>query len=311
MSKTVAHRFGSIAAVWCALMAPCGPALAEPFIGQFELKNLEAGHGYLEFQSQNAWSFGQPNRQSAIVAGEEVFDDNAVIRQRHALEMEMGFTSFLKMRVGIEYEKERLDEPDTFADAEAYGALKLEELGAELIGVFIPRDGDGFGLGAVVEIERPLEDGEQMHLIMGPIFELASGPWIAAAIPMLVHHFGGEADEDGIRDDKWDFAYAAQLAYTFSPQWTLALEAYGTLDRLGSTGTRNEAALAFGDHDQHRLGPIVYYTYDFGRSLRPDPVHGEDGEIETSNITIGLGYLAGLNENTPDGTLKLSVEVDF
>jgi len=28
-------------------------------------------------------------------------------------------------------------------------------------------------------------------------------------------------------------------------------------------------------------------------------------------MTVGLGYLAGLNENTADGTLKLSVEVDF
>ena len=286
-------------------------AQAGPFVGQFEMKDLEAGHGYLEFQSQNAWNFGQPRRKSTIVGGEEVFDDNSVARQRHALEMEMGFTTFLKMRVGIEYEKERLDDPGTFAAADAFNPLRLEEVGAEVIGIFIPREGDGFGLGAVVEVERPLEKGEQMSVIMGPIFEFASGPWFASAIPMMVHHFGGDPDEDGIRDDKWDFAYAAQLAYTFSPSWTLSLEAYGTVDRVGSSGTRGEAALAFGDHDQHRLGPILYYTYDFGRSIRPDPRRGDDGDIESSEMTIGVGFLAGLNDNTPNRTLKLSVEVEF
>jgi hypothetical protein len=293
------------------VLAFATPALADPAIGQFELKNLESGPGYMEFQSQNAWTFGQPRRESAVVDGETIYDDNSVVRQREALEMELGFTRYLKMRIGIEFEEERIEEPRSPDEAEAYSSLKLDEIGTELIAIFIPRDGDGFGFGTVVEFERPLEREEQMSLIMGPIFEYAAGPWLLAAIPMAVYDFGGEPEEDGTRDDKWDFAYAAQLAYEFSETWTLAIEAYGTVERLGNTGTRGEAARAFGDHDQHRIGPILYYSYDFGRSLRPDPMRNEDGEIETSELTIGVGFLAGLNDNTPDGTLKLSVEVDF
>lgn len=300
----------SLAMMGCLGAAPT-LAVADPAIGQFELKTLESAPGYLEFQSQNAWTFGQPRRQSAIVDGEQLYDDNAVIKQREALEVEMGFTRYLKMRIGIEFEEERIDDPASPAEANSFAPLRLDEIGAELISVFIPRDGDGFGLGAVVEFERPLEAGEQMSLIMGPIFEYASGPWLVAAIPMLVHDFGGDPDEDGIKDDKWDFAYAAQVAYEFSETWTLAVEAYGTVERLGSTGTRGEVALAFGDHDQHRLGPILYYTVDFGRSLRPDPRRDSNGEIENSEVSVGLGVLAGLNDNTPDATLKLSVEVDF
>jgi hypothetical protein len=288
-----------------------GSAVADPAVGQFELKTLESAPGYLEFQSQNAWSFGQPRRETAIVNGERIYDDNSIIKQREALEMEMGFTRYLKMRVGIEFEQERLDDPQTIAEANDFAPLQLDEIGAEVIAIVIPRDGDGFGLGTVVEFERPFEGDEEMSLIMGPIFEYAQGPWLLAAIPMLVHDFGGEPDEDGVTDDKWDFAYAAQLAYTFNDNWTLALEAYGTVERLGNTGTRGEATLAFGDHDQHRIGPVLYYSYDFGRSLRPDPRRDDDGSIETSELTIGLGFLAGLNEDTPDGTLKLSVEVDF
>lgn len=292
-------------------MAAVTPAEAGPAIGQFELKTLESAPGYLEFQSQNALAFGQPRRATANIAGEDIYDDNSIARQREALEMEMGFTRYLKMRIGIEFEQERLDDPDAPVMANSFGDLKLDEIGTELIVVLIPREGDGFGLGTVVEFERPLESGEQMSVIMGPIFEYAAGPWQVSAIPMLVHHFGGDPDEDGIKDEKWDFAYATQIAYEFSETWTLALEGYGTVDRLGSTGTRGEAARAFGDHDQHRLGPILYYTHDFGRSLRPDPRRDGEGEIESSEITVGLGLLAGLNSNTPDATLKLSVEVDF
>lgn len=296
--------------VTIATLAFSWPAVAGPSIGQFELKNLEAGEGYLEFQSQNAWGFGQPSRETAVDGAERIYDDNTVIAQRHALEMEMGFTEYLKMRVGIEYERERVDDPAGLAEADTFGALKLEELGAEVIGILVPREGDGFGLGGVVEVERSLERGEQMSVVMGPIFEIATGPWFAAVLPLLVHNFGGEPDEDGVKDNKWDFAYAAQFAYTLSPEWTVAIEAYGTVERIGNSGDRGEAALAFGDHDQHRLGPIVYYSYDLGRDLVVQK--GEAGEEpESSILTIGLGVLAGLNDNTPDATLKMSVEVDF
>jgi hypothetical protein len=288
-----------------------GKLKADPSVGQFELKTLESGPGYLEFQSQNAWSFGQPSREIAIVDGETVYDDNTIIRQRQALEMEMGFTRYLKMRVGIEFEQERIDDPASPEEADDFGPLQLDELGGELIAILVPREGNGFGLGAVAEIEHALDDDEQATLNLGPIVEYASGSWLFAAVPMLVHNFGGEPDEDGIKDDKWDFAYAAQLAYAYNDSWNLALEAYGTVERLGNTGTRGEAALALGDHDQHRIGPVVYYMYDFGRSLRPDPRRDEDGEIETSELTVGLGWLVGLNDDTPNGTLKLSVEVDF
>lgn len=288
-----------------------GPAQSDPSIGQFELKTLESAPGYLEFQSQNAFTFGQPRREAADAGGEIIYGDNAIMRQRQALEMELGFTRHLKMRVGIEFEQEGVDEPTTPSDANRFAPLKLDEIGAELVTVFIPRDGNGFGLGAVVEVERPLEAGEQMSLYAGPIVEYAAGPWLFAAIPMLAHNFGGEGDEDGHRDDKWDFAYAAKAAYAFSETLTLAIEGYGTVERLGTTGHRNASARLFGDHDQHRIGPILYISHDLGRSLRSNARRDASGAFETSELTLGVGLLAGLNEATPDATLKLSLEIDF
>ena len=105
---------------------------------------------------------------------------------------------------------------------------------------------------------------------------------------------------------------------TFSENWALALEGYGTIERLGKTGHPSEAALLFGDFDQHRIGPVLYYTYSFngrrgGQSVSRDSglLSDAGGEAESTQLTIGFGLLHGLNGNTPDHTFKLSIEVDF
>ncbi len=289
-----------------------GPAWAGPAVNQFELKDLESAPGYLQFQSQNAWSFGQPSRATDVAPnGERIYDDNSVVRQREALEMEMGLATWLKFRIGIEFEEERLDEPLTLRDENAFAPLKLTELGGEVVAILIPRKGDGFGLGVVAELERPLESGEQMQLNAGPIIEWASGPWSASLVPTIVTYFAGDPNEQGRRDNKQDFAYAFQAMYTATPEWAFALETYGTIDRLGDSGHATSDQQRFGEHDQHRLGPIVYFTRPLeGLPGGKDPKMAGD-ENEGSTMTVGLGFLAGLNANTPDGTVKLSVEVDF
>jgi hypothetical protein len=314
------HSPGAVTLMALAFCSACASAKAEPFIGQFELKTLESAPGRFEFQSQNAWSWSQPARQ---IDGDELngvlFDENAVIRARYALELEMGFTRRLKMRLGVEFERERFDEPETSEQANDFDDLSLTEVGAELIAVIALREGDGPGLGVVAEIEGPTDQEEPNNLIIGPIIEFQSGRWFAAAVPMAVRAFGGDAEDGDEIDNKWDFAYALQLMHTFSDAWTLALEGYGTVDRLGSTGRPSEAAQLFGDFDQHRLGPILYYTHDFGgskRIARPTSLAAslsgaEEKQKEGTALTIGFGLLAGLNENTPEHTLKLSIEVEF
>lgn len=286
------------------------PAMAEPAMPQFELKTLECAPGPIEFQSQNAYSWGQPARRiGSDGSGAFEADENAVVRQRHALELEFGFTNRLKMRVGVEFEKERLDEPAALEQVNDFDDLKLTEVGAELVAVLIPREGDGAGLGMVAELERPLDEDESSALTLGPIFEWQSGPWFAAAVPAVVYAFGGGNPEGEPIDEKWDLAYATQLMYTFSPVWSVAIKGYGTVERIGDTGQPSESARFFGDFDQHRLGPIVYFNWGLGGSTAPG-ARGADVEPGTT-VSIGLGLLAGLNENTPDRTLKLSIEVDF
>lgn len=280
---------------WLAWLS--SDAAAEPFIGQFEVKTLDSAAGMFELQSQNAWSWHAPRRAySSTADGELVFDDNSIFRSRYALEVEFGFSERLKMRVGIEAEQERLAAPASLAQADAFGSLEVEEFGAEMVVVFVPRTGDGVGIGAVIEIEGPFDQEEPNHLTVGAIVEYTRSAWTWVGVPMLVHSFGGDVEPGTRRDEKIDFAYATQLIRSLSDDWSIAVEAYGTVERIGDTGTPSLAQTRFGDSNQHRLGLVAYYE----RTL-----------FERSEITLGLGLLEGLNSNTPDHTLKLSIELDF
>jgi hypothetical protein len=295
---------------------------ADPAINQFEVKDLQSSPGDFEFQSQNAWVTGQPRRKIAVDPddGELLFDENTVIKQREALEVQLGITDWLRVRVGIEFEQERLDDPASFNDANAFARLIADELAFEAVVVFVKPKAEGVGLGLLVEYGIPIsgDPDDQSELYIGPIIEAHSGPWTFIGNFTLVQFIGGKAepgDDDFVRDEKLDFSYFTQTMYTFSPDWSLALEGYGTIERLGNTGTKSEAAEFFGDFNQHRWGPVAYYTFfpngrpasSTSSALDDDDAGGE----RNLSVAVGTGILFGLNENTPDYTYKLSVELEY
>jgi len=290
-------RCRAVSAIAAALMLGwSAQSVAGPSIGQFEVKNLESTPGEIEFQSQNAHMFGQPGRRVAEGDDETLYDDNSIARQRHALELEFGITPRLKSRVGIEYEKERVDDPVDPSRRNDFDGLRLSEVGAEVIFVIDPiEEDDDWGLGVVAEYERPTGGREASSLLLGTIVQARQGPWWGNVNLYLVRPLGGDRPRDG----KLDFAYASQFGAEIDDHWRVALEAYGTVDRLGNTGRRDEAAERFGDHDQHRAGPLLYYATEVG---------GDEDGVE---VLLGAGVLAGLNRNTPAVTLKWTVEVAF
>ena len=304
------------------------PVGAGPAVNQFEIKDLESAPGDVQIQSQNAWSTGQSRRRSAVAAsGEIAFDDNTVIKQREALEIQLGITDWFRVRLGVEFEQERLDQPASFAEANSFAPLKFDEVAVEGVLVFVKPKEDGVGLGLLMEYGSPFGEMEAAaEFYIGPIVEAHTGPWSFIANLMLVKFMGGKAEpgnDEFVRDEKWDFSYATQLEYEISRNWGVALEAYGTFDRLGDTGSPGENRALFGDLDQHRAGPIAYYTFfpGEGASTRrvhagaatalSDDVDGQKNEAKELAVAIGTGVLFGLNENTPDLTYKLSVEVEY
>jgi hypothetical protein len=321
-----------------ALLQPCAwaPAVAGPAVNQFETKDLEASPGDLQFQSQNAISFGQPRRGvRETTPGDFAYDDNSVTRARYALEMQMGITSWFRARLGIEFEKERLDDPGSPGQANAFADLQLTGVAVEGVFVVIPPKTHGFGLGLLTEYDAAVRGGPKQFYI-GPIVQLLSGPWSATANLLLVQHFGSTDRLNQVpADRKRDFAYAAQVQYELSPTWALAVEGYGTVDRLGNSGTPPPERALFGDFDQHRLGPVVYYRFkpDGGAPVQSPRVgktkglsskakvddddgpsagaSGSDDDDKDKTVSLGVGVLFGLTKATPDQTLKLSLEVNF
>lgn len=301
-------------------------AAAGPAVNQFEMKDLEVDPGQYQFQSQNAFMMGEPGRRYRLQPGGIVFDDNTVLRQRHALELESHMTSFFRGRVGIEYEKERIDDPVLASRANAFEDLKLTSVAVEGVLVLVPVKGDGIGLGLMTEYDHALSRKEADNWYIGPILQAQSGPWRLTANLLAVRFFS--PSEAGVRDDKWDFAYAAQLRYHYDDTWSFALEGYGTVDRLPGTGLPGDADLLFGGHNQHRAGPVIYYTHNLGSGRRgkaggvkamaeddDQPGKGKadsaDKDDDQPKAILGVGLLAGLTPATPDLTLKWSLEVEF
>ncbi len=279
-----------------------------PSLDQFEIKDLETEPGAIELESQNDFSSGNPRRRVVSDgAGGIIADENSITRQREGLEVEMGLTTFLKLRLGVEFEQGRLDDPATFNEADRMGPLEFDSYGAETIWTVIPRKGDGIGAGFLVEYDQSAQSGEASTLTIGPIVEWQSGRWSATLNPTAIQYFGGGYEGRS----KLDFGYAARLMYRTSAQLALAVESYGGVERI-SGGNTDEAERVFGTFDQYRLGPIVYWTFggddDSTNPAKKKADAGGDKKVET---TVGFGALFGLNDETPATTLKLSLDVDF
>lgn len=303
-------------------------AAAGPGVNQFEMKDLDSAPGEMQFQSQNAISFGQPKRKLVETApGQFAFDDNTAAKERYALEMQMGITTWFRIRLGVEFEKDRLDDPELLARANTFNDLQLTSVAMEGVLVFVPVKKQGVGFGLLVEFDDGIRGGGR-QLYAGPIIQAVTGPWTGLANLLMVQHFGSpDRFHHQPEDRSVDFAYALQLQYEVSQTWAVALEGYGTFDRISPAGNQAQTLAWFGRFDQHRAGPVVYYRCNPGavahtvktgaggvkgldKDKDDDDKPGVGVDKETS-VSIGVGLLFGLNDNSPKETLKLSLEYNF
>jgi hypothetical protein len=284
---------------------------------QFEVKEVTVEKGEVEFEYNADYHTGNPSRKFALDSGEIIADENDVLRQRHAIELGFGFTDRLKVSVGTEFEEERFDDVDNVSLVNAFGSLKASSIEAEGTYVLLPMDGNSFGLAAYTGIEHALESGEGNIARVGALMSLRQGSLSASANFIFAKNFSGSDPEEN-SDDRWDFEYATQIAYEMSGRLTLAVEAFGTVKRIGSSGSPGDGALAFGDQDQHRIGPVVYYTLTreahqrSAMKLGKDDDDGKEDEgDDEGGVTLGAGVLFGLNNDTADATLKWSLAAEF
>lgn len=321
----------------CALIGAGAPASAQ--INQFEIKEPKVEKGETEIEYRGDYGFHAPRRRFIEESpGSFAFDDNEFARQRHSLSVGYGFTKWLNLQVGFEAEQERIDEPASPAQANSLGSFKITEIEVEGTIVLVPAGKNGFAAAALFEYNAAVDRAESDQLFLGTALSYARGPWSATANLYLVKNFGGqeELEDARIKDERWDFQYAAQLKYQASKEWAFALEGYGVVERLWNTGTRSEERLLFGDFDRHLLGPVLYYSWSEpkagkrrgddddkrgkkGKDLRVGKKENgkkngddkDDDDNEGTTYTMSAGVLFGLNENTSDVTLKWGLSVEF
>ena len=296
---------------------------ASPARAQFEVKGLGVEKGEVEMEYQADGHFGQPARRFLQTdpgpPAEFLFDENEVNRQRHSIELGFGLTDNLQISVGAEFEQERVDDPDSLASANGFGNLQATSIQFEGTWVVVPLPKNGLGFGLYGQLEPAIQAGDANHFSVGPIVSLAHGPWSVTVNPWLGHVFGGEHDPAAgvFRDERWSFEYAWQAAYQLNEQTAIAVEGYGIVNRIGSSGRPSDASLAFGDQDQHRIGPVIYYTFEpqgHRGALAAKGGGGDDTDSDDESgpeVTMSLGILIGLNDDTSDAALKWGMGVEF
>jgi hypothetical protein len=325
-------RIAAFAATGVILLA--GAALsgaARAQLNELEIREPKVEVGEVELELRGDYNFGQPRRRMFVEpSGSLLADDNDFTRQRHMIALSYGLSKWLNLEVSIEAEEERLSDPNTFAEARAFGPLKATEAQIEATIVLVPAGKNGLGVAALIEHNIALDRRESDQLFLGTALQYDWGAWTATANLYAVKHFFGREELNGapISDDRWDFQYAAQLRYRLKDNLTFALEAFGVIERLGNSGTKSDERELFGDFDRHLLGPVLYYSWGgdddrgakkAGKGLR---VRGagangksddddKNGDSDSPRYTLGAGVLFGLNNNTSDVTLKWELNVEF
>jgi len=300
------------------------PANAQ--LNQLEIKEPRVEAGEVDVEYLGDYHFQRPRRrflEEPPGSGALVFDDNDFNRQRHTFGIGYGLTNWLGLQVAVEAEQSRFEDAETFARASAFGDLKVTEIQLEGTIVLVPAGKHGFGIAALIEHNISLERGEAHQLFLGTALQYARGPWSGTVNLYAVKNIGGREERDGmfIKDERWDFQYAAQVKYQANDNFALALEGYGVVERLGNSGTKSQERELFGDFNRHLLGPVFYYSWGTddratrmpGKGLRVRNADADDknGNKEGPKYNLGAGILFGLNENTSDVVLKWTLGVEF
>ena len=125
--------------------------------------------------------------------------------------------------------------------------------------------------GLLVELEKELGEGV-WEFKAGPIFQKQiNKDWVITTNFLMEKKFGPDAEEREV-----ELLGAAQLKYRYSPTLEPAIEYYA-------------------DEETHAVGPVLLGKTRWGGT----PVKWE------------IGALAGLNEDTPDFTLRWLLEWEF
>jgi hypothetical protein len=135
--------------------------------------------------------------------------------------------------------------------------------------------------GLYFEYEIPSESSKPEKLEFKLLLEKATLPWVNTLNLITETEVGsGSADEI-------EFGYAWRTSYLYKPTLEPGIELYG---ELGS-----DEDFGFNDGQTHQAGPVISGSYRLSNK---------------SKLAYNAGYLFGLTDDSPDGTLKWELELE-
>lgn len=133
-----------------------------------------------------------------------------------------------------------------------------------------------------VEVEDAADNSEGWKLKLGPLLQTEFGRVQVNFNPLLERKYDTGQSQDT------EFVYEAQLKYRYRPEFEYGLQAFG---RLGKWNDWEES-----DNQTHKLGPAI-----FGKLLL----------ASHRAVKYDLALLFGLNDKSPDNTLRATIEYEF
>lgn len=138
----------------------------------------------------------------------------------------------------------------------------------------------GIGYAWFTGISVGLNDEETNAVVFGPVVRLGAGATTLVLNPFLEQTFGRNRDE-GIA-----FLYGWQLKHQLRENVHVGVEGFGRFQDIGGSGGTEE----------HRAGPLLVFDVPLA---------------DKRSLTFETGVLFGLNDATPDHTIKFQVTYTY
>lgn len=166
----------------------------------------------------------------------------------------------------------RFDEPGR-------GTLDYTSSAWENIFQLTPHGAFWLDVGAYAEYKLQNDEPDELELKL--LLEKASGP-LVNTLNLVFEKEMGESEPG------FEFGYAWRSKYYTKYGFQVGLEAFGDLGPIDN--------FLPGGRQEHRLGPVIYGSTSMGAKR----------ELEYS-----LGYLVGVSDAAPDGTLRWTLEHEW
>ncbi|MCB1509931.1 MAG: hypothetical protein KDJ36_03435 [Hyphomicrobiaceae bacterium] len=268
--------FARAAASSILMLAAMAASPLPVLAGTFDVKGVDVTKGESELSFGAAWQHGFPANSDFV-------------RQSYEIAYGYGFTGRFKMGIKLGFEQ------PPGADLEANSA------GVEGQYVLVKPDAGPIGLAWFTGYDFGLKSGESEVVTFGPLISFKPAKSLEVTLNPLFEKVWGPS-EPGL-----NFVYAWQVKRELTDAFSVGVEGYGAIPDIGNWPS--------GDTQEHRLGPVIYWTTALGGGERTPMKLGLGGEPgkggSSAKLELQLGVLFGLTDATADTTVRAKAGITW